>query len=467
MTTVGTVFGSRLALKILFLIFAFICAANPVTGWADESPPGRQLSLLDVYQLARESAPRLTIAGYRLDNARAQKDIARGRFMPSLSLFGDWSENRVRYEGNELGRLPTQEYPGERYGVQVRSTLLNMRAFRDWERQDALAERSEALLASAEIQLLTEVVTAYLRVLLSEEKLVQTTAELEAIERQLAEATALYERSLLPVTQMLETQTRADTLRAEVIDARGQILIAREGLIQLVGRRDIDLLAVSEKVSLSSTVSTAEAAAALAQQHDPAIEAAEQALKAAQKSVSKEKGSWIPEVDFVYNSQYSDVGFDNLTSPARTTDSYSISIRYLLFEGGAGVARTRAAWADFYAAKSELDLANRESGANARAAWVRLEVANERLIATQQASRTSQVNLEATEAAAKVGTVRLTDVLVALAQNTRAARDLTQARFEAILSWLALELATGADPEVVAASLSANVKQDNHMSSQR
>ena len=457
MATAGTVFGSRLALRSLFLIFAFIYAAAPVTGWADEAPPGGQLSLLDVYQLARESAPSLAIAGYRVDNARAQKDIARGRFMPSLSLFGDWSENTVRYEGNELGRLPTQEYPGERYGLQVRSTLLNMRAFRDWERQDALAERSEALLAGAEIQLLTEVVTAYLRVLLAEETLVQTNAELEAIERQLAEAAALYERSLLPVTQMLETRTRADTLRAEVIDARGQIQIAREGLIQLVGRRDIDLLAVSGNASLKSTVSSAEAAAALAQQHDPAVEAAEKALEAAQKNVSKEKGSWIPEVDFVYNSQYSDVGFDNLTSPARTTDSYSISVRYPLFEGGAGAARTRAAWADFYAAKSELDLANRESGANARAAWVRLEVANERLIATKQASRTSQVNLEAVQAAAKVGTIRFTDVLVALAQNTRAARDLTQARFEVILSWLALELATGGDPETLARELSSEI----------
>ena len=439
------------------LLSASIYAANPFMGLADEASSEELFSLLDVYQLARDSAPSLAIASYRLEHAKAQKDIARGRFIPSLSLFGDWSENRVRYEGNELGRLPTQEYPGERYGLQVRSTLLNMRAFRDWERQDALAERAEALLASAEIQLLTEVVTAYLRVLLAEETLVQTNAEVEAIERQLAEATALYERSLLPVTQMLETQTRADSLRAEVINARGQIQIAREGLIQLVGRRDIQLQAVSDTASLKSAVSTAEAAAALARQYDPTVEAAEKALEAAQKNVSKEKGSWIPEVDFVYNSQYSDVGFDNLTSPARTTDSYSISVRYPLFEGGAGVARTRAAWADFYAAKSELDLANRESGANARAAWVRLEVANERLVATQQASRTSQVNLEAVQAAAKVGTVRLTDVLVALAQDTRAARDLTQARFEVVLSWLALELAAGGDCETLARELSSEI----------
>ena len=85
---------------------------------------------------------------------------------------------------------------------------------------------------------------------------------------------------------------------------------------------------------------------------------------------------------------------------------------------------------------------------------MRLEVANERLIATDQAFRSSQVNLEAVQAAAKVGTVRLTDVLVALAQNTRAARDLTQARFEGVLCWLALELATGGDPRIVEENLS-------------
>ena len=32
-------------------------------------------------------------------------------------------------------------------------------------------------------------------------------------------------------------------------------------------------------------------------------------------NISKEKGSWWPEIDFVFNSQYSDVGFDLSLGP--------------------------------------------------------------------------------------------------------------------------------------------------------
>ena len=72
---------------------------------------------------------------------------------PQVSIFGDWSENKVRYETTELSRLPSQEYPGERYGLQLRSPLFNMRSFKEYERQSAIVKQSEQELAVAETQL--------------------------------------------------------------------------------------------------------------------------------------------------------------------------------------------------------------------------------------------------------------------------------------------------------------------------
>ena len=48
--------------------------------------------------------------------------------------------------------------------------------------------------------------------------------------------------------------------------------------------------------------------------------------------------------------------------------------------------------------------------------------------------------------AAKAGTVRYTDVLLALAQQSRALRDLIDARFFYTQAWVELELASGAEP---------------------
>ena len=188
---------------------------------------------------------------------------------------------------------------------------------------------------------------------------------------------------------------------------------------------------------------------------DPAIAAAADAVRAARKGISREKGSWLPEIDFVYNSQYSDVGFDNLTSPPRTSESYSISLRYPLFEGGAGSARLRGAWADYYSAQQELEESKDEASGRARAAWVNLNAASQRVQATLQAVHTAEVNLDAAKKAVKAGTARVTDVIVALAQNTRARRDFNQARFQEALGWLELELSTGKDPLALAPRFSA------------
>ena len=129
-------------------------------------------------------------------------------------------------------------------------------------------------------------------------------------------------------------------------------------------------------------------------------------------------------------------------------------MRYPLFEGGAGSARLRGAWAEFYTAQQQLEAAKRDASGRARAAWVNLESTTERVQATRQAVKTAETNLDASEKAVKAGTARVTDVLLALAQKTRAQRDLNEARFLRAMSWLELELSTGADPVALAASFS-------------
>ena len=278
----------------------------------DQSELRPAMSLLDAYLLARAIDPELAIAGYEVDGAAARRDESRGQFLPQVSIFGDWSENKLRYESDELSSMPSREYPGERYGLQLRSPLFNMRAFREYERRGALTSQTEEELKVAETDLLSRVTRAYLTMLLADETVVHLESELSALEQQLREVDALYARSLVPVTQVLETQARADALRADEIDAKGQAALARERLSQIVGTQNLRVKPVSEHISVMTEVRDADEAAVLAQGLDPAVAAAEQALKAAEKSVAREKGRW-PNIDFVYVSQYSDVGFDNLT----------------------------------------------------------------------------------------------------------------------------------------------------------
>ena len=115
------------------------------------------MSLETVYTLAVDQAPSLAIARYRSEAAKEQSAEARGAVLPQLSLFGEWSENTVNYDGPLAAIYGEQDYPGERYGFQARQTLFNMSQFREVQRRDALFDRSESDLAQAEIELLAQV----------------------------------------------------------------------------------------------------------------------------------------------------------------------------------------------------------------------------------------------------------------------------------------------------------------------
>ena len=74
--------------------------------------------------------------------------------------------------------------------------------------------------------------------------------------------------------------------------------------------------------------------------------------------------------------------------------------------------------------------------------------------AAAQAARTAEISVDASRKAVRAGTARVTDVLLALAQSTRAKRDLNEAKFQRAMGWLELELAIGVAPESLAQRLS-------------
>ena len=149
-------------IAIWFFVAAFGASAD-----LEKQGDTEKISLLEAYQLARDGDPALAISRFGLDGATARRDAARGKNFPQVSLFGEWSQNKVNYDGDTLSHLPSQNYAGERYGLQLRSPLFNGRNFREYGRQSALVGQSTQELAIAETELLARVVEAYLSVLLT------------------------------------------------------------------------------------------------------------------------------------------------------------------------------------------------------------------------------------------------------------------------------------------------------------
>ena len=411
------------------------------------------VSLIEAYELALDHAPSVSIARFQIDGARAKKAQALSKLLPQATIFGQWSKNKLSYDSESLVQFDT-DYPGQRYGVSVRQSLITVSDGIELNRQGELLELSKEKLRVTEAGLLTEIITAYLDILMSDAEVALLKDEILAVAEQLMEAKALYAKNLISVTEVLETESRQDTLKADRVMAEGRAAVSREALARLTGLRGGEPLAVAEDLALLSRFSDPDQAAAAASLADPLIAAAESEVAAAEQAVLKEKSRWIPDVYLSYNYQHSDVGFDNQSAPARDTSTVAIDFNYPLFQGGAKLARIRGASAEYNTALTTLRSQQLETESRARSAWLVFDAAIERLLAAKQAERSSTVKVTAMRRAAKAGTVRYTDVLLALAQQSRALRDLIDARFFYTQAWVELELASGAEPGPLAEKLS-------------
>ena len=418
-----------------------------------------EMSFLYVHQMAQSEAPELSLARYRVDGAEAQKDVATGKILPQVTLFGQFSSNRVNYETNNIFTRD-QEYNGHRYGVQVKQPLLNVPDGLEALRLDLVYQQSKEELKVVENEVFVGLVEAYLNVLLADADVVQYEAELLALQGQLEESTALFDRKLLPLTQLLEIQTRTERVRADLSMARGNASVVREQLGKLTGQNDIEPRRVVDVVSLVNPFGSPEVAASVAVTRSPSIAAAETALSAARRAIQREQSTWVPNIDVTYSYQYADVGFDNLQSPPRDTSVIAIGFNYPIFEGGSKGARLRGARAEYHGVETQLKAEIREAEARARGAWLTLEAAGEGLIASRRAIQSAETNVDAARKAVTAGISRLSDVLVALAQNTKAQREFALAKFTYAMAWVELEMATGANPNAIAPTFSTALHGD-------
>ena len=434
-----------------FLLLVMSCSLGsfPHVVYAEE------LSFAEMYRLASINEPSLEIAKYDVDSAKSKKDQALGKLFPQASVFAQWSENRLSYEAFESPGLNDSSYPGQRYGLTIRQPLLAVSDGLEVNRQALLYEVSKDELQSAAAGLLSGLLTAYLGALMAAEEVELLEAEISAVETQLEESEALYAKNLVSVTQVLDTQSRRDALRADLIMAKGNEAVAREGLIAFTGIKGTAPLPVQENFGLLNRFENPEEAAETANFANPLIAAAEKSVSAAQKAVMREKSRWIPSLAVSYSFQHSDVGFDNQRSNARDVSTIAVDFQYPLFEGGAKFARIRGASADYNIAKTRLRAQILDIETKARSAWLVFEAASERVVSARQTVTSSEVSVMATRGSVKAGTAKFTDVLLALANYSRARRDLVDARFFYAQAWVELELLAGGMPDGLAMKLSS------------
>jgi len=422
---------------LLALLLSLPCTARPAS-----------LGLADIYSRALQNDPRVVIAQERLEQSRAQRDMARGAMLPQASALAQVSANEVNFDDAPGTR---DSFGGERYSLQVRQMLFNWRSISARARAASLVDQREAELMDIMSELSVNVAERYFNVLLADDNVALLEAEFNLLTQQVKETDALFERRLVAMTEQLEVRARSDQVRSDLIDARNNAALAREDLTALIG---IDVAAhgmlgpLREDYQLPTQLYDMEHWVEQALANNALLASRRDAAEAARKGVTEQRGSYMPTVDLIMNAQRTDLGFDNLQSPRRDNQFIGIDINVPLFAGGANRARVREAQSGYRIALEEEEATRRDVVRRVRGAWLTTEASHERIQAAKRSLQSATVSYEAARKSFSLGISRAADVIAALHFRTRAERDYRQALYTYLVGWLNLHHQGGAmDPD--------------------
>lgn len=399
--------------------------------------------LMEIYRRAQQNDMTMAQAqaGYRANLEK--RDQGTGQLLPNLSL------NASRFSVSQDIRQPppahSNDYDSDAYNVLLTQPLYRHSNFAAYRQGKAIAAQAEADLAIAAGELITRVAQAYFQVLAAEDAQEFARTEKAAIEGQLQLAERNFSVGNATVVDVHEARARFDLAAAQVVVAENQLLAKREALTQLTGSGSGPLARLLWKGNyVSPDPLDMEAWNRIAQEKNPVIIAQQHALRVAEEEVEKNRGGHYPTLDLVATHGYNKNGI--LFSPLTyeyTTNQVGVQLQVPLYSGGITQSRVRETVARQDQAKAALEQAKRAITRLTREAYLAATGGIAQVKALDQALISSRKALESTLIGYESGVRTGVDVLNAQRDLYRTERDLSQARYNYVLSMLQLKLAAG------------------------
>jgi outer membrane protein len=425
----------------------------PAAGLSEPGATNGAPDLVSIYELALENDPRIHQARARLDRIREAKPQARSRLLPTVALAAQLEE--TWQDGEQIGFDPVTQELGlvdfesntetSSYGLEIRQTLFR------WDAWVGLSE-ANARIAQAEVEydgalqdLLIRVSRAYFDLLLAEENLDTRVTTRESFEVELDRAEYSREVGVASRTDVEEARAAHDRALADEIAAQRQLEVAREELYALTGRPIRELAPLGRDIRPSPPEpADIDVWVERAISHNPELQAARFLVDASGDRVRQARSGHYPTVDLVASRRYVDRSGDNpFQSQDTVNDSVSVQLTVPLFAGGATRSQVREARAAEQEAWSGVELAIREVRRDTRDAFLGIRSGVAQISALDQAVKSSETAVEATEVGVEVGSRSMVDLLNARRELANARAQLSEVRYAYLIDSLRLRRAIG------------------------
>jgi len=409
--------------------------------------PAIAANLLEIYRLALASDPVYSAA--RASWTASQEKMPQGLagLLPqaSLSASTQYNDRDLRFRNPTIAGSQAQ-YNSNSTSVSVSQPLYRKQNFVAYDQGKTQVALADVQFASVGQDLILRVSQAYFDVLLASANLSFTQAQKTAIGQQLAQAKRNFEVGNATITDTHEAQARYDLVTAQEIGAQADVEVKNRTLEQLIGRPAPALAGPARNFSPTPpTPNAMEPWVERARTNGLSVRIAQETLNFQSQDVVRNRGAHYPTVD-AYAS-LTDSGQGSGVQGGSGTDTTSkiigLQLAIPLYQGGIVNSRVREALANEDKARQDLENARRSAELAARQGYLGVTSNIAQVRALEAAVISNQSSLDSTILGQQVGVRTQVDVLNAQQLLFSARRDLAQARYNYIASFLRLIAAAG------------------------
>jgi outer membrane protein len=408
--------------------------------------------LLGVFHQAQTSDPTYQKAKSTYLSAETTVGQARSAFLPNLSLTGTYGQTKTdtTTTGNfapGTGSTTTNSSQSSAEGtLTLQQSLFNWANFKNYAKAKLAVKQAAATYSAAEQDLILRTASAYFSVLTAEEVLRYTASQKRQLARNLEVTRQRYKVGLDAITSVYDAQAKYDATKATYIAKANDLADKKEALRVITGQLYSSLSELKDQIPLlRPTPADINEWTKTAEAQNLSLMAARFGAQAALQNEKATFAGHLPTLGL--QGTYDDTNTKNLNTTNGTTDAKSTGINATLtvpiFAGGNVSYQTKQAEYDYQTALAQMDITHRQTIASARQAYLGVLAEISQIQADRQAIKSARSSLASNEAAYKVGTRTILDVLTAQSTLYDAETKYATDRFQYVINYLTLKQAAG------------------------
>ena len=401
------------------------------------------IGLMQAYEAALKNDPAYRAAFYANESGKENRILGRAGLLPSLSASVSGGRN-----SSDITRSPNptyrDDYTSKSQVLQLRQTVVNFDALARYKQGVLQSEASESSFLSEKQQVALRVLGAYVEVLFKQDQLAVAKSERDTYVERMKVNDRMFTKGEGTRTDMLETRARLDVAEAAVLEAQDNLQASITTLEGIVGGPVGELEPLAPQFQARPMEARSfEDWKRLALENNYEIRTRRLTVDINQQEINKQRSGHYPRLDVTASLSKSLSESVTTIDTEYKTRSVGFQVNIPLYSGGAVNAATRQAVAGREKAKADLQSEIDKANLELRKDYDQLASSVPRIDALTKAVESGKLLVTATEQSIKGGVRINLDLLDAQRQLAITQRDLSQARYSYILSYLKLRAAAG------------------------